>query len=161
MTSHGSKDGFALSYDDFVGRALDPKTLKLLLDEAGIKNRVLIVSSCYSGTFIAPLADPDTLILTAASSTRTSFGCSDDREWTWFGEAFFAKGLADNATLVGAFASAKSTIETWERDQKITPSDPQIFVGDQIARQFPDLVGEAPLAAARESETETARVGDE
>ena len=94
MTSHGSPDGFALRYGDFVERTLDPQTLKTLLDEAGIKNRILIVSSCYSGAFVAPLADADTAIIAAASSTHTSFGCANDRKWTYFGEAFFDRGLA-------------------------------------------------------------------
>jgi hypothetical protein len=161
LTSHGSRDGFALSYDDYVGRTLDPQTLKILLDEAGIKNRILIVSSCYSGTFVQPLADPDTMILTAASADRTSFGCANERKWTYFGEAFFERGLAGKVALADAFASAKVTIATWEREQKLTPSDPQIFVGEQIARRFHDIVGDAPLTAIRASESEPARVKSE
>ena len=141
LSSHGSRDGFALSYGDYVDRALDPQTLRLLLDDAGIKNRVVIVSSCYSGTFVAPLQNPDTMILTAASADRTSFGCADDRRWTWFGEALFEKGLAEHSTLADAFAAARTTISSWERAQNLTPSQPQIFVGDEIARRFPDIVG--------------------
>lgn len=153
MTSHGSPHGFALSYDDFVERTLDPQTLKTLLDEAGIKNCILIVSSCYSGAFVAPLANADTAIITAASSTHTSFGCANDRKWTYFGEAFFEKGLTGNATIAAAFASAKATIATWESEQKLIPSDPQIAIGERIARRFPELVGSAdpPSAVAAEA----------
>jgi hypothetical protein len=77
LTSHGSPDGFALQYDDLVERTLDPQTLRRLLDEVGVKNRVVIVSSCYSGTFVPVLSSPDTMVLTAASADRTSFGCAD------------------------------------------------------------------------------------
>jgi hypothetical protein len=147
LSSHGSPDGFALSYQNLIDRTLDPETLRLMLDAAEIKNRVIIVSSCYSGAFIPPLQNPDTMILTAAAADRTSFGCADDRKWSWFGEALFEKGLAERATLVDAFAAAKATIATWEREQKITASNPQIFVGDEIARKFPDIVGKPPIAS--------------
>lgn len=157
MTSHGSPDGFALRLDNLIWRTLDPATLKILLDDAGIKNRILIVSSCYSGAFATALADENTMILTAASATRTSFGCANERKWTYFGEAFFERGLKDNATLAGAFQSARRTIGQWEREQKLTPSDPQIFVGAEIARRFPQLVGDGSSLAARETEGEPAR----
>jgi hypothetical protein len=127
-----------------------------LLDEAGIRNRILIVSSCYSGAFVAPLADEDTVVITAASSTRSSFGCANERKWTYFGEAFFEKGLAGNATLSEAFASAKATIAAWEGEQKLVPSDPQISIGDRIARSFPDLVGAAFPASAVAAEAGSA-----
>ena len=161
MTSHGSPDGFALRYGDFVERTLDPQTLKTLLDEAGIRNRVVIVSSCYSGAFVAPLADPDTAIITAASSTHTSFGCSNERKWTYFGEAFFEKGLAGNATLAEAFAAARATVASWESEQKLIPSDPQIAIGDRIARRFPDLVGAATPTAAIAADAEPAHANRE
>lgn len=148
MTSHGSPDGFALRYGDFVERTLDPQTLKTLLDEAGIKNRILIVSSCFSGAFVAPLADADTAIITAASSTHTSFGCANDRQWTYFGEAFFEKGLTGEATLADAFRSAKTTIAAWEDEQKLVPSDPQIAIGARIAQRFPELVGRVDPASS-------------
>ena len=152
MTSHGSPDGLALLYQDVVERTLDPLTLKALLDDAGIKNRILIVSSCYSGAFVAPLADADTAIITAASSTHTSFGCANDRKWTYFGEAFFEKALTGEATIADAFAAAKTTIARWESEQKLIPSDPQIAIGERIARRFPDLVGRANPASAAETE---------
>ena len=119
----------------------------MMLDAAEIKNRIVIVSSCYAGAFVAPLKNPDTMILTAADAEHTSFGCSDDRHWTWFGEALFEKGLADHATLADAFTAAKATIAGWEREQKMTASNPQMFIGDDIARNFPDIVGKPPAAS--------------
>jgi hypothetical protein len=48
MTSHGSPDGFALRYGDFVERTLDPQTLKTLLDEAGrrVPRRLNALDKC-------------------------------------------------------------------------------------------------------------------
>jgi hypothetical protein len=146
LSSHGSRDGFALDYDNLVSRTLDPATLRTMLDASGIRNRIVIVSSCYSGAFVKPLETPDTMVMTASADDRTSFGCADDRRWTWFGEALFEKGLAGHATLADAFADARTTIAGWERAQDYTPSHPQIFVGDEIALRFPDIVGKPPLA---------------
>jgi hypothetical protein len=152
LSSHGSPDGFALSYQNLVERTLDPATLRMMLDASGIKNRVVIVSSCYSGAFLKPLETPDTMVLTASSADRTSFGCADDRRWTWFGEAFFAKALADHVTLADAFADAKATVSGWERDQGYTPSNPQIFVGEDLALKFPEIVGKPPATTLGASE---------
>jgi hypothetical protein len=156
MTSHGSPEGFSLLFDELFSRTLDPQTLKAMLDEAGIKNRILIVSSCYSGTFIPELANDDTMILTAASATRTSFGCANGRKWTYFGEALFDHGLKEKTTLAEAFATARKTVGQWETEQNITPSDPRISVGEAIAKRFPALVGPPPAQVVRQSEAEHA-----
>lgn len=144
MTSHGSTEGFALRDATLqVWRTLDPGTLRSMLDDAGIKNRVIIVAACYSGVFVPALANDDTLIMTAAAKDRTSFGCASGRKWTYFGEAFFSFGLNDPSrpTLAKAFDIARRKIDLWEREQHIAVSNPQISVGAAIARRFPDLIG--------------------
>lgn len=141
MTSHGSRDGFALSDSGGVDETLDPATLKTILDEAGIRYRILIVSACHSGVFLPALSDPNTMILTAASAERTSFGCANDREWTYFGDAFFAHGLKKGASLSEAFIAARDLIHHWEQEQNLAPSEPQIYIGSAVAARFPDLIG--------------------
>ena len=46
--------------------ALPAATLAELLAESGIRWKVVLVSACYSGGFIPPLADEQTLVMTAA-----------------------------------------------------------------------------------------------
>jgi hypothetical protein len=141
MTSHGSKEGFALENGALVERTLSPQSLRAMLDEIGIRNRVVIVSSCYSGVFVPALADANTMVISAASATRTSFGCANDRGWTYFGDAFYAHGLREEPTLSQAFDKARDLIAKWEDQQHLTPSDPQIFIGDEIRQRFPALIG--------------------
>jgi hypothetical protein len=148
MTSHGSREGFALEYGPLVERTLQPQTLKAMLDSFGFKNRIVIVSACYSGVFIPALEDSRTMVITAASATRTSFGCADDRDWTYFGDAFFAHGLTETPSLTQAYEKARTLIGEWEKKEKSTPSDPQIFVGEELRRRFPALVGAAPSTSA-------------
>ena len=141
MTSHGSRNGFALEHNSLVDRTLSPRTLRAMLDEIGFRNRVVIISACYSGVFVPVLADARTMVISAASATHTSFGCSNDRDWTYFGEAFFDHGLREETTLTKAFEKAKGLIAKWEREQKLDPSDPQIFVGAELRKRFPALIG--------------------
>ena len=70
-------------------RQIDPFWLKSALDKSGIRWRVIVVSACYSGTFINALKDPYTMIITASKADKASFGCTDDADMTYFGRAFF------------------------------------------------------------------------
>lgn len=141
MTSHGSAGGFALSFGNLVYETLTPELLKMALDEAGIRNRILIVSACNSGNFVPVLADEDTMIMTASSATRQSFGCSDTRHLTYFGEALVENGLRRGDTLIGAFVIARDVVGDWEREQKLTPSQPQIHVGARLRSRLGATIG--------------------
>ena len=106
--------------------------LRTLLDSSGIKNRVVVISACHSGSFIPALATPTTLVITAARADRTSFGCSDKRRWTYFGDAYFNRALRRQTSLAQAFTRAKRRIGRWEAQEKLTPSLPQIAGGETL-----------------------------
>jgi hypothetical protein len=145
MTSHGSPDGsMALREHNRLGASMRPTHFRDMLAAAGIRNRVVIVSACFSGAFIAPLMDDNTIILTAAAPDRSSFGCQPQRDWTFFGDAYFNQSLRDNRSMVEAFDDAKVLIERWEREQNLTPpSNPQRHVGSHAA----DLLRRAERSA--------------
>lgn len=84
ITSHGAKDYIVTKMTGANLDGLTSTTLKETLDGSGIKNVVVIISACHSGSFIDDLKGPNRLIMTAASADKTSFGCSDDRDWTFF-----------------------------------------------------------------------------
>lgn len=141
ITAHGGKEVLSVNVPGFPLNQITPERLAEILDGAGIRNRVLIISACYSGSFIPKLAGPNTLIMTAASGETTSFGCSNEREWTYFGDAFFNRALKETASLMGAFDKAKVLIETWESEQGLTPSKPQISVGAGITDLLASIDG--------------------
>ena len=135
LTSHGSPDGsIALLEQRRLGGALHPPNLRDALVDAGIRNRLVIVSACFSGAFIAPLMDDNTVVLTAAAPDRTSFGCQPTRDWTYFGDAFFNHALRGGAGIIAGYDQATTLISQWEREQHLTPSNPQRFVGTQGAQ---------------------------
>jgi hypothetical protein len=92
LTSHGSPAGIAVQAGRRV-EILSPSALAGLLDGAGARHRIVIISACYSGVFLCPLANDDTLVITAADSEHSSFGCQDKVKWTYFGDAFFNTAL--------------------------------------------------------------------
>lgn len=133
LTMHGTPDHeLVLNFPPFVEDTLLPEDLRTLLDESGIVNRVVVVSACYSGGFIAPLSGPDTLVIAAARADRTSFGCGAASTVTWFGRAFLVDGLNDTPDFSGAFLEAREQIEQWERRERIEASFPQLSQGERI-----------------------------
>jgi len=143
LTSHGTRDHkLAVEFPPLQLEALAPATLKEMLDNAGIKWRIIVVSACYSGGFIEPLRDDYTLIMAASAADRTSFGCGSESEATYFGDALFQHALRFEASFVKAFEQAKQRIVERERAEKREPSNPQIFVGDGMAAKLPKLEGE-------------------
>ena len=92
LTSHGSHDGLAVVAGRLV-ETLKPSNLSEMLGRTGVRNKVVIISACYSGVFIPRLADADTLVITAADADHPSFGCEDKAKWTYFGDAFFNAAL--------------------------------------------------------------------
>ncbi len=132
LTSHGSEGLLSVSYPMLGLNDMTPERLASMLDASGIKNRVVIISACHSGSFIDALKGPDTLVITAAHASKTSFGCSNEREWTYFGDAYFNYGLRETGSLTEAFGRAVSVVGSWEANQKLTPSDPQMLAGERI-----------------------------
>jgi hypothetical protein len=96
---------------------------------AGVTRRLIVVSACYAGSWIPAFANEDTIVITASAKDRTSFGCDDSRRLTVFGEAFLGSLAAKDVSLRMAFDDAKRKIAALERDQGLTPSQPQAYVG--------------------------------
>jgi len=133
LTSHGSEaHRFSLDFWPLRLKELDPKKLRALLDESGIRNRVVVVSACYSGGFINPLRNEDTLVISASAPDRNSFGCSDQAEWTYFGKAYFDEALRKTYSFVEAFELARPVIAAREKQEGYRPSDPQMALGEGI-----------------------------
>lgn len=133
-TSHGApRQGFALEVGRHIYDEILPDQLARMLDEAGIRQRVIVISACYSGQFVDALKSDDTIVITAASADRSSFGCTDRAEWTWFGEAYFVKALPAVKRFVQAFESARTIVADMEARENFQPSNPQISVGPHVA----------------------------
>jgi hypothetical protein len=137
LTSHGSKDHkLSIDYYPLDMNDIEPGKIKNILDRSGIKWRVIVVSACYSGGFIDPLINENTLIMTASDKDKMSFGCGHDGDYTYFGEALFGKHLKTGRDLPTAFSGAKRDIETRETEEELEASMPQIRIGSNIEKHL-------------------------
>jgi hypothetical protein len=146
-TSHGAKVGIAYHDGDQGYGLLSPARLASILDELSIRNRVLILSACYSGAFVPRLGSDTTAILTAASSDRPSFGCRAENDWTFFGDALLNRALRKPQPLAAAAAEAQATIAGWEGGNGLAPSNPQVAIGAGVARWLAPLEARMPKSA--------------
>lgn len=130
MTSHGFEDHrLHVAMDPLPLNPIAPDDLQGMLDAAGIRWRILIVSACYSGGFLPALADEHTLVITASRADRTSFGCGIDSDFTYFGRALLIEALNETQDWEQAFALARDRVAALEAEQGLTPSEPQIAMG--------------------------------
>ncbi|AZZ93659.1 hypothetical protein EUZ85_24230 [Hahella sp. KA22] len=137
ITSHGGSDhSIATQLSNLPLNDIPAEKLGKILDASPFKWKVVVVSACYSGGVIPYMENEDTLIITAAKPDRTSFGCSDDAEFTYFGRAFLVESLTQNASFVAAFDQARDLVSRWEKRDGFTPSEPQIRVGEKILQQL-------------------------
>ena len=104
----------------------------------------MVVSACYSGGYIEPLRDDNSIVITASAPDRVAFGCEAGRDFTYFGQAYFRDALAQTRSLTEAFELARKFVAKQESDEGLEASLPQMWVGPAIAgrldhpRQKPD-----------------------
>jgi hypothetical protein len=152
-TSHGSPHAGLNFRDPARGKAIiAPAQLAAMLDQSGFKNRLIILQACFSGQFVPALAGPRTVVATAASSMKSSFGCSAGNDWTFFGYALINLAMRQPDSFVRQFRRAFVTILGWEQRSDFEPSSPQIEVGSETA-------GWLAALDAREPRTASAPVG--
>ena len=137
ITTHGSSDHI-LTFKHMGHQlyGLNSKYLANALDEARIRFRVLVVSACYAGGFVAPFANGNTLAVAAASATSKSYGCGNDSLMTDFSRAFYSNAMRQQSSIVLAARQAVRIIQEEERVSKREHSYPQVHVGPVIAEKL-------------------------
>jgi len=136
LTSHGAREGqLAANFWPLELTELTPEMLRKWLDEAGIRNRVVAVSACFSGSWIPALKGDATMVLTAADADHTSYGCGYKSELTFFGRAMFDEQLRTNTrSFEQAHAAAREVIRKREIEAGKDDgySNPQLSTGPAI-----------------------------
>ena len=152
-TTHGDPVA-GLAYRDGTNGVgmIAPKRMEVLLDGLGFERRMILLSACFAGVFIPNLTTENSIIVTAASSKRSSFGCAPGNDWTFFGDALINNALRKNQSFEKATDEAVALISKWETDLKLVPSRPQVFVGDKAKIWLEPLEAKMP-------KLETAKVG--
>ena len=128
LTSHGtSEHELVLDQPRMELSDLPANELGAVLAPLKNRDKIIVISSCYSGGFIPALKDERTLIMTASRADRVSFGCSEEANFTYFGDALFAQALNQTDDLEQAFKLAKASVAERELADSFEASEPQIW----------------------------------
>jgi hypothetical protein len=108
---------------------------------------MILISACYAGVFMPFLTSEHSVIVTAASSRRTSFGCAPGNDWTFFGDALINHALRKPQAFDKVTEEALSLIQQWEAKNSLLSSDPQVFVGETANVWLAPLEARIPKVA--------------
>lgn len=125
FTSHGTPQGMVMG-----DALLSPAQMHDMVGSAcGSRPTVIVMSSCYSGQFVAPLTGENRIIMTAARPDRTSFGCGETDHYTFFDDCFL-RALPMAGDFPGLGGLVQQCVAYRELEMKATPpSEPQVSVG--------------------------------
>jgi Peptidase C13 family len=148
-TSHGDPETGLAYRDGKKGMGMiAPPYLASLLDDLGFKRRIILLSACYTGIFVPLLTNDQTIIVTAASSRRPSFGCVPSNDWTFFGDALINNALRKPQPFESATDEARSLIDQWETSLRVPSSEPQVFIGSSVNSWLGSLEVRMPKTAS-------------
>lgn len=140
LTSHGSADHeLVLNQPRLTLDDLPAGDLAQLLAPLAERKTIVVISACYSGGFIDPLKNEQTLIMTAARADRVSFGCSEESDFTYFGRALFAEALQETDDIVQAFSLAAAKVAEREQADDYQASEPQLWAPEPVVRRWQEL----------------------
>jgi len=149
LVSHGDVNGSLYLADTSMGlNDLAVADGRQWLDALKARHQWIIVSACYSGHWKDALAAPGRVVFTSAASDRTSFGCSNDSERTWFSAALYGTALDEGMSDPAAwFAAANQRVTEMEKEQGIeedSHSLPQHAIGSEFSQWW-----RSPVTARR------------
>lgn len=129
LTSHGNPDGIVFGREQWMSPAALDHLFDRLCPE---RPTVVVISACYSGVFaVPPVAQPDRIVMTAARPDRPSFGCGEDDIYTFF-DGCVLQEIGQALSWRDLYGRVAACVEARETELELTPSGPQLFVGDAV-----------------------------
>ena len=130
---------------------LSPLGLKQLLDAAGIRWRIIVVSTCYAGAWVDALQDDETAVIASSAADVHGSDCAGGITPSSFGEAFFTQGMRHNDDLTLAFDAAKRDVA-----RSRAPA-PVMAIGPSIAEHLKKLRNQGSARIVASASGATAR----
>ncbi len=133
FTSHGEPRGITFG----EGR-LSPALLAAMIEGACPGRPVIaVISACFSGVFVDPLAGPQRMVMTAARPDRSSFGCGESDKYPYFDECFL-RTTETARDFIALANGTKACVAAKEIETKAKPpSEPQIWIGGALRPILP------------------------
>jgi len=128
LSGYSSEENvFYLEQPGFGLEHIKGDELGALLKSLPVKNKVIVVSSCYAGGFVKPIKDDNTMIVVASAADKKIFNCGGYRQNTVFIETFFGNHLSSEPNFYQAFESTRNNIAVLEKQLGYVASEPLIF----------------------------------
>ena len=112
---------------------LSPQGLKQLFDAAGIRWRIVVVSTCEAGAWIDALKDDETVVIASSAANVRGADCAGGLRPGVFADAFFGTAMRRSDDITTAFETARKRLI----EQHLP--EPVMFVGAAIAEQLKTL----------------------
>ena len=136
ISTHGAPYELARRIGEGDTTGLSSRALARMLAPLAGHPTIVVISACYSGSFIRDLRGPRRIILTAARADRSSFGCGAGNRHTLFGEAELKAFSETDKSLRQIFALIRRDVAEMERRQHFPASEPQVSVGAEAAELY-------------------------
>lgn len=135
-TSHGVPGGLVMMTEP--DELISPIQLDRMVQSAcPDRPVVLVLSACFSGSFITGLAGNDRMILTAARPDRSSFGCGDNDKYPFFDACVLDQAPAAH-TFIELASKVQICVAVKEREIGARPpSEPQVWIGPGLKPLLP------------------------
>ena len=164
LSSHGKRDAkLVVTNGALPLNWLTGKDLARMLRESGIRWKVVVISACYAGAFIEHLRDDHTIVITASSPDRTSFGCNDRRDSPTSARPSIAMRCPRRRTCRRHLPTPWRRSRSRERSEGLAPSQPRAHFGAAMVARLSELEalrwsqGTPALGSARRGRLAAAR----
>ena len=137
--------------------SLSPQGLRQLLDTAGIRWRIVVVSTCYAGAWLDALKDDETIVIVSSAADVRAADCAGSVGMSSFGNAFFSNAMRRQDDILHAFDIARKQLADRHAAQPI------ISIGTDIAEHLKALRHRGTgrvVAAERDSRSRVLRCLD-
>jgi len=137
VSTHGRRGLLAQKVGQVSLSPLSAEDFRRSLAPLADRRTIIIISSCFSGSLIPSLKMDNRIIVTAARSDRTSFGCAADAEHTVFGQAMIDAFSRPNQSLHMIFDAVRAEVAATEVERHFSPpSEPEVFVGKDMQQLY-------------------------
>lgn len=124
-TTRGNE--FYLEQPGFDLEHITADALGELLKSLPIKNKIVMVSSCFAGGFVKPLKDDNTMIIVTSAEDKKIFNCGGYRQNSEFIKIFFDDHFSESLSFYQAFGKTRDDIAMLENQLGYVSSEPLIF----------------------------------
>lgn len=148
LTSHGAPGFLAVHAGMQPQSLVSSMDLRLWLAPLQDRPTLLVISACFSGSLIAPLAQKQRIILTAAAANRASFGCDSKSDNTYFVKSLFKQPHLPAQSIRTAMQEAMVGVSALEKEMNLAPpSMPQAYYGSATQNWARQPIGQWLQAA--------------